>query len=800
MNKKFSMRINALVLGILFGLAPKIVNAELVGIFYNQAAPQHDFAAKDIKAALEAASFTVEVKDLSTLSAAYTGKKVVIALGTNSAVSALLGTQGGTAITGTLGSEAFALRTTATPMSYWVFGGDDNGAMYGGLQIAENITTGKFATTINAQEAPHLANRGIKFNMPLDKNAPTYNGDNGGTANQEAIANVWDMTFWSTWFDEMARHRYNTLSLWVNNPFTSMIDLPGFQDIQIQNVTSDAGVLLKTMTTANKIKFWQDVMLYGRNRGFKIIFMTWNIELGIAEGKHGIVNDARSATTIAYIRAGMAKFLETYPDLTGFGVAAGEGFVSGASTADKEYFLYQGYGLGMKDYAEKNLNRKLVFVHRAHQTAASQLITTFDGLIKLPNITFDMSVKYSAAHMHTTTTPDKLPGGYLNELTKAKMKTWLEVRNDDFYFLQWADPEFARAYINNFPSKDTYTTGAFIGPDGWVFTRDFQSKNPYFKNKKALEIQRTAYMQRVWGRLMYNPATTDDVFKSFLSIKYPESNPTDLFNAWSQASRAVQLGNEQVTGEWNLDFQWWPENWQSNQGFKTLADMKGATATPFQGSKLCPISGTGPAGCTPALTNAANIITLANNAQTLFKTISTGSSVEGNLNLRNQWAMSHLGLYFGHKIEAAATTGTASQTSIGAAYCNWINYTNLMDEMYIPTKMQRTNAVTSWHMFDASALKDYTSAGGTGTPDCSKVGTVSLKNENSLATQTDVDLWIYDLQGKLITIVKSNPNANQKSQIINSLRANNAKPNGLYISILKSQNKKVGIQKVYLDK
>ena len=33
-------------------------------------------------------------------------------------------------------------------MSYWVLGGDDNGAMYGGLQIAENINFNGFTGII----------------------------------------------------------------------------------------------------------------------------------------------------------------------------------------------------------------------------------------------------------------------------------------------------------------------------------------------------------------------------------------------------------------------------------------------------------------------------------------------------------------------------------------------------------------------------------------------------------------------------------------------------------------------------
>ena len=82
------------------------------------------------------------------------------------------------------------------------------------LQIAENIKFKGLTDACHEDDAPHLKNRGIKFNLPLDEEAPTYFYDSRGTANRLAVRHVWDLDFWKTWFDEMARHRYNVLSLW----------------------------------------------------------------------------------------------------------------------------------------------------------------------------------------------------------------------------------------------------------------------------------------------------------------------------------------------------------------------------------------------------------------------------------------------------------------------------------------------------------------------------------------------------------------------------------------------------------
>ena len=67
------------------------------------------------------------------------------------------------------------------------------------------------------QVNPHLANRGIKFNIPLDARTPSYSDDS--TSAQANIPEMWSMDFWSRFLDEMARHRYNVLSLWSLSRF-----------------------------------------------------------------------------------------------------------------------------------------------------------------------------------------------------------------------------------------------------------------------------------------------------------------------------------------------------------------------------------------------------------------------------------------------------------------------------------------------------------------------------------------------------------------------------------------------------
>lgn len=706
-----------------------------VTLFYNKAVPQHEFAANDIKTALEAKNFKVEFRDISTISDSPTGKKVVIALASNKEIASLLISQD-IDKPNNLGEQAYALRTTTVPdTSYWVLGGDDNGAMYGGLQIAENISFNGFEELYNEEESPHIKNRGIKFNIPLDKKSPTYYYSTEGTALKKAINHVWDMSFWQTWFDEMARNRYNVLSLWSPHPFTSMLNMEDeYPGIAIQGVIGfdDNGndLQINNMTIDQKIEFWQNVMKYGKDRGFDIYFCTWNIFLSTADGKHSITNKPDNRETRNYLRKCMKKFLETYPDLTGFGITVGEN-MGGINAKEKEEWAWDTYGLGLMEYAKANPERELVFIHRQHDGNLYDILEYFKPLGELPNVQFDLSFKYSEAHAHTTATPGRWDRTKMEDgLGRYNLMSWLTVRNDDWYFLHWADPAYVRDYINHFPEIDRFVRGFYIGSDGWVFTKEFTSNDTFYENKGALSIQRTWYMQKLWGRIAYNPSVSDKLFKNHLALKFPGVSSEKLFEAWSNASGAIRLANEQVTGSWDLDMDWWPEGWTGDQWkgngrFFSVEETRGTT--PFSGSKLCSLSETARGECSEkisAWTTVETIDKMASNALTSLSTLNSGSDTELELTIKDLTAQANLGLFNAWKFRAVMyleqENSEKAKDAIGRAYCFWKNYTNLMDELYQPVSLQRNLSFKSWHDHDADALKDYLDLGGEEEPDCSE--------------------------------------------------------------------------------
>jgi hypothetical protein len=654
------------------------------------------------------------------LSPEYPHQKIVLSLADDSTACQVLSVQGSSTISG-LGEQAYAIRTaTKGPKSFWVLGGDVNGLMYGGLQLAENIRFNGLSGTYNCQEAPYIKNRGVKYNLPLDVRLPTYHGSGFkpdikgflGDAAKNAIPSVWDIKYWQEWFDEMARQRFNVISIWNCHPFPGLLDM----EEAIQDVQGFDGYA-KKMSAAEKVAFWQKVMAYGKGRGFQIYFITWNIYTYGAEGKNGITNDAKNEATKKYFRKAVRLMFETYPDLDGLGATAGEN-MRGLSADAEGQWMWDAYGQGMLDYAKANPDRNITFIHRWHYAEISQVMDHFEPLLSLPNVRLDMSYKYSSAHMYSAPAPRLIytkDGDVPADLAKTDKKTWLEVRQDDFYFLHWGDPQFAKEYIYAFPDKDKYIQGFFYGGDGWSATRDFFSKADVHKN--ILEIKRVWYTQMLWGRLSYNPQTPDNVFIDEIAYRYPNVSASTLFRAWSSASRGVPLATEVIQGTLCFDFHWWPELCQGRKGFLRIDDF--IKAKPSIGSDICSIAdsaaGKCPNGRTPD--NVADTIqTAAEAALEQIALVSSGGNPELEDTIKNIYAQAYLSLYYAEKIRGATATAANrnedAKIALGKADCHWKNYVNIMDGMFTGVQMQRTRDFENWHVHDAAVTKEYTDLGG----------------------------------------------------------------------------------------
>jgi hypothetical protein len=433
----------------------------------------------------------------------------------------------------------------------------------------------------------------------------------------------------------------------------------------------------------------------------------------------------------------MQALIATYPDLAGFGISAGDGMQRESEEFNndselKTKWTWDAMGKAVHDYLVANPSRKFTLIHRGIGSSAEIWNKQYAPLKKLANATSNYSVKYSQAHMYSTPTPAWTTSS-INAIKKQDDKTWLTVRNDDYFYINWGDHQFVRDFMAGIPQKDV-VTGMYIGSDGYTPTRTYFYKNPALNGH--LEVERRWYMEMLWGRISYNPNISDDVFRNMLSKRFPSVSGADLFQAWTMASRPLPRATELIMDKWSLDFDWYPEGCNSDTnrctGFRTVFDFANMSThknakitTVAKGSKLCDISNSAAGTCDGKKSSyvvADEMQADAQNALDIVDKMKIGGNQDLQVAINNIKHMAFLSLYYAHKVRGA-TFLKAGQTDkarneMGIAYCNWMSYTRAMEMDYNGTAFRNMQILPDWKFADADVLKDYTLLGGVGIPSC----------------------------------------------------------------------------------
>lgn len=460
---------------------------------------------------------------------------------------------------------------------------DVNGLMYGGLEVAEQIAL--YGEVEQTSHSPYILKRGIKMNIPLDARTPSY--DDTGDAAQKNYEQMWSWDFWQEYLDNLAIHRYNVLTLWNPHPFPSMIKQENYPDVALNDVCvttlNPTGAenewaepqmvssnvvenlrVVKEMTMDEKITFWQKVMQYAQNRGIEIYFFTWNIcpngaaspvypfykttriDLeGETPGKHGITNQQENPVTVQYYRDAVKTFLLTYPHVKGIGVTAGEHMMNSAGSYTREQWIWEAYGLGILDAKKEQPDREVDFIHRVWNTDMDKI----NGFWKDYPDSFEASFKYARARLYSTPTPD-FARGHIEAMKRYGLKSWWNLRNDDIFVHRWGDPDYVRDFINYLDME--HTSGFYMGSDGYVWGREFNSKHPELSG--MLEIEKHWYRFMLWGRLAYNNELDVSFFQKKLATRYPGADAAKLYTGFKTASKIIPTVNCFHWNSW--DYQW----------------------------------------------------------------------------------------------------------------------------------------------------------------------------------------------------------------------------------------------------
>ena len=675
------------------GSPPKL-SRESVVIYYDNTEPSIEFSAQELQKSLSSVGHhPATLKSLVEMPVSPDACYVVIAKNNSDSVLRLLETFGGQK-TDTMGAEAYALRKTDNngKKGYWAIGGDRIGAMYGGIHIGELASAGSLEEVVNCENKPYIAKRGMKFNIPLDKRQPSF--DDNGTSGRENFKHVWDLNYWKEYLDTIAKQRYNVLSLWNRHPFPTLVKVPGYEDVALDDVYDKDGKLIKKMSHSEKIIFWQQVMDYAQDRGIDVWWYVWNIHVYGSEGTdYGLTDSPDNATTKDYVRKSVTQLFLTYPKLTGLGMCPGENFGDKNKDHDfKEQWCWDVYGQGILDYKKLNPDREIGFVHRYWLTDYKYIGNRFN---KLPD-GFDLEYKYSRARLYSAPNPPFAKKDVL-DVTPPETKTWWNLRNDDIFLVRWGDPEYVKQTILNFPG-DGRTAGYVWGSDRFCWGRESASKNP--TSPRQLENDKHWYSFLLWGRLGYDPDTSPQLLTGLIKNRYQLADGTALYDSWQSASQIIPLVNRTRYVPW--DYMWWVEGCKGNlldksiQGFHTVNIFLDERWGSMEGSGIIGIpdfvSKNETSGTTP-LQVATQLEELAEKALTKVSGIDDGGNVELRETLGDIRTQARLGQYYAAKIRGTVAlgfyrkSGESQHQKDAVAYLNsalsaWRNYAKELDANY----------------------------------------------------------------------------------------------------------------------
>ncbi|MBN2349533.1 MAG: hypothetical protein JXJ22_11870 [Bacteroidales bacterium] len=395
-----------------------------------------------------------------------------------------------------------------------VIAADPTGVMYGLLELAEQFQMGKTLKTIKDKSVnPKVAIRGIKFNLPWN----SYRVD---TSLQLHYETVRDLEFWSSFLDMMAENRLNALTLWNLHPFPYMI-----KPINFPEACPFSDEEMESWQF-----FWHSLFQMAADRGIKTYMINWNIfvspEFAKAhnvadyclpemEGKEYYGDGDYSEIVQRYNRECMTQLINEYPELTGFGVSQNE------RMDGVEEQVWQNWIVDTYFDAMDSADHKIEFILRAHTHPAPELTRKAieDNAYRLETIY--VPVKFNWSHAHATPDLMYIHGGSrsksLWDPAPENYKMIFTMRNEDFFILRWGEPNFVREMLAK--NNQDYIGGFLIGSETYIPAKEYITKpGPHLTWNYGFEKQWLFY--KVWGRLLYDPSTEDEVFVNAFDSKY----------------------------------------------------------------------------------------------------------------------------------------------------------------------------------------------------------------------------------------------------------------------------------------
>jgi hypothetical protein len=436
-----------------------------------------------------------------------------------------------------LDDEAYSLLPQGKTIK--ITGGDKRGMIYGCLSLAEDIRNGISLGDLKPRgEKPHYLLRAIKHNTSWYSYRPS-------SALDQHYETLRKPEYWEAFLDMMAENRFNSLAIFNMHPFVFMITPKNFPEA--------------SPFSPEEMEEWKklhrEIFRMASERAIDTYLVPFNIFVSEEFSKaHNLVLNSfyphyygpgdTSELVKRYMRECVTQVLQEYPELTGFGLTLGEG-MAGMSPQQREDWMTDTYIEGMRQAGRKSkLVHRIPFSSTTESLGATSVDVerlTRKGIEREAALEFIQGpvfadLKYNWSHAHSTPKLVKVHGGkmydtFYNPEPKGYKITYT-ARNEDFFALRWGVPGFVRAHIAE--NSQSYIGGYFVGSETYIPALDyFTAVDAPVDWKFAFERQWLFY--KIWGRLLYNPQTSDKVFKDEFLRRYG-SDGASLLEAFSLAS------------------------------------------------------------------------------------------------------------------------------------------------------------------------------------------------------------------------------------------------------------------------
>jgi hypothetical protein len=456
-------------------------------------------------------------------------------------------------------SEGFSIKKISRERIA-VLSRDQMGAMYGILDIAEQIQLGKTVRTLEEKIVnPAVGFRGIKFNLPWN----SYRRDESLQIHEKTLR---DLKYWKSFLDMMAENRFNALTLWNLHPFTYMIRVKNFPD----------ACPYSDDELREWQHFWHSLFTMASERGIKTYVFNWNImvshsfakKYGLAsycledyQGKDFIGPGDYSPLIQKYMRESVVQLIEEYPELSGIGASQNERMEGVPEQVWQDWIVDTYFN------ALDSANRKVELIVRAHTHPAPELTRKAieDNAYRLGTVYVD--VKFNWSHAHATPHLMYIHGGSTSkslwEPAPKNYKMIFTMRNEDFFVLRWGEPDFVREVLKH--NAQNYVGGFLIGSEAYIPGKEYITKpGKHLTWNYAFEKQWLFY--QVWGRLMYDSAAKDDVFANAFNQKYGIIYGNKLVDAHKAADKMPLKLASFYSASW--DFTLYSEGFLANAPYR----------------------------------------------------------------------------------------------------------------------------------------------------------------------------------------------------------------------------------------